>query len=1416
MSRTRTATGLFVALRVFFGVGGSGARSVHATSVVCPRRAVAVLGSFAMVLGVLALAAGPAVAFAPEAPETLTSTGVSAAAATLNGVLYPSSEPEVGSTYEFLYVASSKATKAECESGGALRAPASPGLVLEKAQPVSEQVSGLAQDTEYVVCLAATNAEAIPVRTVGPAVAFKTALPPEQPETSAATSVTASSATLNGVVNPKAKADTAVEYDFTYRVASTECEPGGTVEPVEPVKVVGKPKEPVSVEVSGLQPNVTYAFCVFARNSAEAGETAVGTPLTVKTLAAPATIDRESVSNVKSTEATLEGAVNPNNQFTECHFQYGTLAVSENEVPCSPELLKDTFGEQTVSPTTVNEKGETVPAPISVSPGSTYKYRVLTKNAKGEEEAGKEEAFNTFEAPTDEKATALTATTATLHGVLNPSHAGEPGTYEFVYKRSATECQLSEAERGQLKQEEEEVQKGKKQQVAIVQRRAPEPAGAAAGSQAEAVSGEATGLHPGATYTFCLLARNASGEEAAPLGVPEQLTAVAAVPAIESAGSSHETASSAELEAVINPDGAETEYHFEYDTRAYAEGEAPHGTSVPVPVGVIPAGASGVSVPPQPIGPLSQNTTYHWRVVAENTAGKTASAEHTFVYDTLGAGSSNCPEEAARQARGSLNLPDCRAYEMATPPDKNGTLIGNPFLGGGVAQISEDGGRVIARAIGCFQGAQSCIPSREAEGTPFEFTRTPDGWVTHPLAPPAGEFERYSTWSLNANADTVLFSAPTPTGQEDFYARKPNGEITPVGPFEEQGLEHDGYRQLATAEGVIATADLSHVLYATGRSFWAFDHTEHEALYEYVGTGNAAPLMVGVKGGRDSHELVSTCATKRDTVSRGRARFIGPISADGRTVYFTAEGRNDGECASVTAPAADELWARVDGELPDAHSVLVSGPTPATCNEAQCEENAASTQDSAEGGQARDASFEGASVDGARAFFSSAQQLTNNAGQDEGENLYESACAEPCGKPGEEPDASERELVDVSETAAHEKVVGGPRVGGVEAISGDGSHVYFVAQGVLTGEQENQNHEKAKDGEENLYVYQRDEGHPEGQLAFIARLAPTDEVQNWRLRSGDIANVTPDGRFLVFTSHRALTVDDTRAEGPAQVYEYDAGTGVLVRVSIGQDGFNDNGNDGTGEASIVEAATQGVSANSVPVRSDPTMSDNGAFVFFRSPVALAPGALDDVVTGHENGKTFYAQNFYEYHAGRVFLISDGKDTTATGNVSENLQVSGAYSTVNLLGSDVSGANVFFSTFDRLTPEDTDTQLDYYDAHICSEGELCTVPVLEPSLCGEASCQGSSGAPQGYGAPASQTFSGQGNLTPTPSPPPPRVEAAAEKRAKKLAAALKVCRKKHAKHKRKVCELKARKAFGAKRASRSSSAKRASNDRGAGR
>jgi hypothetical protein len=248
------------------------------------------------------------------------------------------------------------------------------------------------------------------------------------------------------------------------------------------------------------------------------------------------------------------------------------------------------------------------------------------------------------------------------------------------------------------------------------------------------------------------------------------------------------------------------------------------------------------------------------------------------------------------------------------------------------------------------------------------------------------------------------------------------------------------------------------------------------------------------------------------------------------------------------------------------------------------------------------------------------------------------------------------------------------------------------------------------------------------------------------------------------------------------VYEYDALTGALVRVSVGNEGFNSDGNAGEGGASIAPVSNVTL-AGSVPVRSDPTMSDDGAFVFFESPVALAPAALNDFPIGLGR----LAQNVYEYHEGHVFLISDGKDTSGLPLL--------ALTPVELLGSDRSGANVFFATFDRLVPEDSDTSRDYYDAHICSEAEPCPAPApapLEP--CGGEACHGTAPTQSATPTPASQSFSGPGDLAPPPLAKP-AVPTAAEIRAAKLASALKACRKHKRKSVRVSCERQAKKRYG---------------------
>ena len=124
------------------------------------------------------------------------------------------------------------------------------------------------------------------------------------------------------------------------------------------------------------------------------------------------------------------------------------------------------------------------------------------------------------------------------------------------------------------------------------------------------------------------------------------------------------------------------------------------------------------------------------------------------------------------------------------------------------------------------------------------------------------------------------------------------------------------------------------------------------------------------------------------------------------------------------------------------------------------------------------------------------------------------------------------------------------------------------------------------------------------------------------------------------------------------------------------------------------------------------MSADGEYVFFESPVALTPGALNEVQV--KTSGRLLAENVYEYHNGNVSLISDGKDTT---------QVSGTVveSCTRLLGTDATGHNVFFATNDRLTSQDTDTQRDYYDARVCETGDPCFTPPATPVPCQEEGC-----------------------------------------------------------------------------------------------
>jgi WD40 repeat protein len=963
-------------------------------------------------------------------------------------------------------------------------------------------------------------------------------------------------------------------------------------------------------------------------------------------------------------------------------------------------------------------------------------------------------------------ATEVTAHTAVLHGSVNPVGSelsrcqfeyGPNGTFEF-----SAPCMESVGSIG-------------------------------SGSSPVSVQADVSGLDGTKTYSFRLRAANAHGNA---YSEPETLI-TSTTATITQVKASNLTGSSADLEAVVRPEGLVGEYHFDYgvceDLGDCAA--SPYTATVPMPDATLATLPAETTVS-QHVEGLLAGATYHFRVVVNDANGVAApSPEGTFVYEPVppSCGSPR-PVDGAR-------LADCRAYEMVTPPNKDGALIDN---GGFLTEpsISPDGSRVLMKSIQCFHRPESCIGVRETEGSPFSFQRDASGWSTEPLAPSASAGSTMLTY--DAEADQVLYTiAAEAPALEQFVARRPDGSLVQIGPVSEKA----GVALANIASNVrVATADLSHVVYQ-GTSPWPSleGGATGNAVLEYTGTGNSTPQLVGVTGGANSTSLISACGTFIGAGgSNSTASSYGSLADDGRTVYFTVSkcSTGTGSNVGVSVPAL-QLYARVQGAH-EMSTVHVSAPGPSSVCDSACEKQPTA-----------DANFQGASADGSRIFFTSTQQLTNDASADRrvddtsfgsgcestpssdtGCNLYEFVCPNHC------ENEAERKLVAIS---AGDSSGIGPQVQGVLAIPSNGSDVYFIARGVLT-ETANDFGEKAGPGLANLYVYRSSEGSP-AKPEFITALSSADALSMLHIGGGGIgvANVTPDGRYLVFVSGRGLTPDARQGDGPAQVYRYDAQSGQLTRVSIGQRGFNDNGNAAVADARIV-MAEQAFFTGQGPGRSDPTMSDDGRFVFFQSPTGLTPGALNDKrVTGNAN---VLAQNVYEWQApgtqsslqaspcsepsGCVSLVSDGRDVTEGSNAHAN------QSAVELLGADTTGANVFFWTADQLVPSDTDTQVDLYDARV--DGGFPAPPA--PPVCeagetfsGEA-CRGAGSVPGLFGAPGSVAFSGAGNAVsenPVGKPTPRGLT-----RAQKLKRALGLCRKRYrmrgAHRKRSVCERRARERY----------------------
>jgi len=1136
--------------------------------------------------------------------------------------------------------------------------------------------------------------------------------PKEAPKTEAAKEILAMTATLHGQLNPGGEPG-ALEYQFAYNTGPS-CTGGQST----PVGSVANAKEAlVEAKVTGLQPHARYTYCLIAINP---WGTAQGAEVPFETLSAPPTIVSETVSHhnkegspLATGEARLEGVLNPNNQFAECHFQYGEASVEEHEVPCEPELLKG-FGEQGVAAT------------VGGLSGQPYHYRIIAKNGKGEKATGSEKTVLPPEAAEGLEAKPITASEATLHGVLNPArnHEAEPGTYEFVYRQSTTECQRENPQTGQ-----------KENEHTVAATTPPPLEGTPLGGEKEPVQGKIKGLLPGTEYTFCLLAKNDPGEEA--LSAPVTFTTVAELPAIESESVVNVAAESASLQAQVNPDGADTTYHFEYDTSEYKEGEAPHGVSAPVPDATIGSGAGGLPVGLHLQG-LQAGTTYHYRVIATNAKGSVEGRDHTFT---------------TQPAVASTALPDDRAWEQVSPADKHGALIyalGEYNHNGAVIQAAAHGGAITYVTAPSIENE----PQGSSNFAQVLSVRGSNGWSSHdisvPHAAPTGQ-------SLGQGQEYMFFSEDLSLGVvEPFGAFVPSlspeaSESTPylrsnfVGGEATNVCTSSCYSPLVTGApgyanvppgtpfgaeyGVTCGGDL----FCGPRFFAASPDGKHIVVSSEVAL-TSTPLPRGYNG---LYEW-----------SAGKLAMVSLLPGEGGPAgsFVTVGFDRDGGPHAVSDNGSRVVWSEFGGHLYLRDTV--KGET------VQLD-----AVQSGSGGQgSTGAAFYAASSDDSRVFFTDRQPLTEGSGEGEGEyagDLYECEVVEVAEK-------LHCKLSDLTPPSGGE----GADVHGVVGSSEDGSWVYFVADGELApGAKRAHCEEEA--GTCNLYVWH------EGTTKLVAVLTHAD-LNDWMGGGGQLDNAydqpartSPNGHWLTFMSGAPLSTYDNHdavtGQPDAEVYLYHApenlGTepGTLVCASCDPTGARPVAAPGRSE-SIQDVVWNGPVAASVPgwtpfssglsLHQSRYLSNSGR-LFFNSYDALVPQDINGTWDVYEYEPTGYRNE----EGAEQCNAANATYSERSGGCAAMISSGGAQE-AGFLESSESGGDVFFLTAAQLSPQDKDSALDIYDAHECTAAAPCfaSPPTgLPPCTSGDSCKPPPTPQPLIFGAPASATFSGQGNAPPPSSP-----------------------------------------------------------------
>ena len=842
---------------------------------------------------------------------------------------------------------------------------------------------------------------------------------------------------------------------------------------------------------------------------------------------------------------------------------------------------------------------------------------------------------------------------------------------------------------------------------------AESPAAIGSGKGPISVHADISGLSSGSTYHFRVAARN---ENSATPTQGEDNSFITLGPIVSAGSIASVSDTSVTLKAQVDPNGEATTYHFEYGDQGPCD--ANPCASAPVPDASAGSGFGPKAVS-QPISGLEPFTTYHFRLVATNASsppGGTPGPDATFTTYPALPDFGSCPNDQFRTGPGA-NLPDCRAYEQASPVNKNGADVNAES---DQLRASTDGDAVTFYSNGGLPGGVG------SQDFPIFIARRVGGeWVTKGLLPPTsfGVDAVIEDWTPDL---AYTFSRPGGfggTGSSFLVRSSSDGSFDVITPYKEDS----GKDQLA---GV--SADGTKIFFQSGRkltadaaagdtkNFYAWDR--ETGTISLVGLIPAGPDTECGAGG-------PACVTPVDGSLAGPYGWWPATNAESlrfSSDFYLQEMHvvsASGERAYFTAGGTGQVYLRENATSANAITTHVS----------------ASQRAILDPNGAKPAIFHAATPDGKRAFFTSCEKLTQDSTAvstadyrcdtaSQGQDLYAY-------------DAVTGELTDLTVDDFANPL--GAAVRGVVGIDDDGESVYFVANGDLDGSGPASLGDCAgplvKEGSCNLYLAR------EGTITFIASLSAKD--------TGDAATAS-GGSNGAASNYKPKSLGATNGETNSRGGQVSANGDVVLYQD---EGFLYRYSASDDEISCVSCSPIGLPSLATllslkrlgligPFTTAPAiprnLSADGNRVFFDTTAKLVANDINGdggcPLIGLNGGGGVFptCQDVYEWEA-------EGTGSCETPGGCIYMLSTGTKSFPSFFGdASASGDVAFIFTRDQLLPQDEDLLQDVYAVTV--GGGLASQNQVPPPGCNGEECRGAGSVVPGNTGASTAAFQGPGD------------------------------------------------------------------------